>query len=173
MIDKILNIAAILIVGIFAGIFLAEQKMKRLGGSYSTDDQPRTAQATEGPTFDDLLDALEWVESKGIATARGANGEVGAYQLKPIYVEDYYRIIGEKPTFGDVDYRLHKGWSRRVTKTVTQHYAHKDHPDLPVNSAVFLEKAARTHHRPADRNNSLTDDYWQRIKARLENESAR
>ena len=43
-------------------------------------------------TFDDLLDAIEWVESKGDANAIGDGGELGPYQLKKIYVDDVNRI---------------------------------------------------------------------------------
>lgn len=43
--------------------------------------------------IDDLLDAIEWVESKGDACAAGDLGEVGAYQITKQYVDDVNRIL--------------------------------------------------------------------------------
>ncbi len=56
-------------------------------------NQAPEARAMEGPTFDDLLDAIEWVESRGDANAVGDNGRaVGAYQIHQIYIDDVRRI---------------------------------------------------------------------------------
>lgn len=161
----------------------------------STDEQTPEVTATEVYTFDDMLDVIEEEESKGIATARGdfVDGKpraIGAYQLHEIYVEDYYRIIGEKPLMlTDYDFRLSKIWSRRITKTVTQHYAHAAYPELEINDIQFLEAAARVHNGGGDgwrndpdwfvRNHgytldeakkkiATTDAYWNKVKQRLE-----
>ena len=46
-------------------------------------------------TFDDLLDAIEWVESKGDPAAIGDGGDaVGAYQIHKIYVDPDELIDG-------------------------------------------------------------------------------
>ncbi|KKL80183.1 hypothetical protein LCGC14_2007340, partial [marine sediment metagenome] len=59
---------------------------------------PRESEAT----FDDLLDAIEWVESKGDPVAVGKNGEAGAYQITERYIDDVNRILGKnKYTYED------------------------------------------------------------------------
>jgi hypothetical protein len=157
-----------------------------------TDGTDTEVTATDRHSFDDLLDAIEWVESKGIATAVGDNGfAVGAYQLHNIYVHDYYRItkgsrLGLPST---AELRLSKQWSRRVTKAVTQHYAHNAYPDIAINDIKFMEAAARVHNGGGDgwrndpgwfvRNRGYTLEqakkkiantkaYWAKVKARME-----
>jgi hypothetical protein len=156
------------------------------------DEATPEVTVTEGHSFDDLLDEIEWKESKGIATAVGDNGfAVGAYQLHNIYVHDYYRITKESrlglPTTAEL--RLSKRWSRRITKTVTQHYAHAAYPELAVTDIKFMEAAARVHNGGGDgwrndpgwfvRNRGYTLEqakkkiantqaYWADVKARME-----
>lgn len=79
-----------------------------------------------GPSFDDLLDAIEWVESKGDPWAIGDNGNaIGAYQLSKIYVDDCNRIWrcrgGLLKRFKYAD-RIGKKKSREMVKMFLKHY---------------------------------------------------
>ncbi len=130
-----------------------------------------SVQATEGHTFDDLLDAIRFVESEcGPNSKPGQNGEIGDYQLKKIYIDESNRILKlngetERVTYDD---RLDPAESRKITAYVTGHYANNDWYDKPHTRMQFFETAARAHHQPANRNNSKTDAYWLKVRARME-----
>ena len=99
------------------------------------------------PTFDDLLDAIEWVESRGDANAVGdpkpwgiyidnygqevSKGieyqAIGAYQIHKIYVDDVNRILslrGIENAFAYND-RWDKGKSRDMVAVYTEYYGTK------------------------------------------------
>lgn len=138
-------------------------------GRDEAQDTQGIEQGTEA-TFDDLLDAIEWVESRGIASKVCPDGCcVGAYQITQIYLDDYYRIKGwpDDRRYSD-DIRRDKLFSRIITETVTKHYANATWPDLDVNDPQFIETAARTHKSPRNRTISKTDAYWNLIQARME-----
>ena len=86
------------------------------------------ALAEPGHTFEDLLDAIEWVESKGDPWAVGDNGNaVGAYQIHKIYVDDVKRIERRKKGWGILDAfeyadRTDKGLSRKMVTIYLKHY---------------------------------------------------
>jgi len=73
-------------------------------------------------TFDDLLNAIEFVESGGNNQAIGDNGKaIGAFQIWKIYVDDCNRIIGNnKYSYSD---RLSPSKSRQMVKVYIGHYA--------------------------------------------------
>ena len=122
-------------------------------------------------TFGDLLDAIWFVESEcGLNSKPGLNGEIGDYQLKKIYVDDCNRILDLQgmPTRVTYDDRNSPRISRAITCLVTQHYANNDWGDKPFDIMGYIETAARSHHRAGDRNNSKTDAYWEKVKARME-----
>ena len=136
------------------------------------EDKPTETAAQEVIcTFDDMLDAIEWVESKGDAEAIGDNGKaVGSFQIWKIYVDDCNRILkinGESKRVTYVD-RYDPEESRKITAYVTSHYANATWKDKPHTQMQFIETAARSHHRPADRNNSKTDAYWAKVKKEME-----
>ena len=57
-------------------------------------DAPPPLRNTSAPTFEDLLDAIEWVESKGYPNAIGDGGKAaGDFQIHKIYVDDVNRIL--------------------------------------------------------------------------------
>ena len=125
-------------------------------------------------TFDDLLDAIWFIESEcGLNSKPGQNGEIGDYQLKKIYVDDFNRIQrllgydGEEPYMSYND-RFDEKKSRYATSGLISHYACATWKDSPHTSMQWLETAARAHHRPADRENSKTDAYWLKVKAKME-----
>ena len=106
-------------------------------------------------TFDDLLDAIEQVESGGDANAVGDDGwAVGAYQIHKIYVRDTNRILGyDKFTYED---RWDRDKSREMTSIVIQHYGKGD-----------IETMARTHKCPTERYKDSTLPYWEKVNAVL------
>ena len=127
--------------------------------------------ATEGHSYEETLDAIMWVESRGDANAVCPDGCcVGAYQLTEIYVDDCNRILG---LYGDetrVTYagRWNKEMSRHITMIVTGYYAIHDWQDKYPTKMDILETMARTHKNPNKRNHPDTAPYWWKIRARLE-----
>ena len=129
--------------------------------------------------LDDLLDAIEWVESRGNASAIGDNGRaVGAYQIHKIYVDDVNRILkGWKQQIGDqikeaggkglggwfvpytYDDRRNRILSRDMTRVYLTYYS-------PSNDN--LEQMARIHNGgPNGWEKDSTKPYWLKVKARL------
>ncbi len=72
-------------------------------------------------SFDDLLDAIEWVESKGNANAVGDIGKaIGAYQIHKIYVDDVNRIIA---LWGlDKQFTYNDRWDKNKSRSMTEIY---------------------------------------------------
>jgi hypothetical protein len=92
----------------------------------STDEAtPEVEVGRDAFTFSDLLDAIEWVESKGKADAVGDNGNaVGSFQIWKIYVDDVNRILrlqGEEKTYF---YRARqvRSSSREMVTIYLKHY---------------------------------------------------
>jgi hypothetical protein len=119
------------------------------------------------PTFEDLLDAIEWVESKGDANAVGDNGNaVGAYQIWKIYVRDVNRIDGRG--IFEYDDRWSKKISRRMVEIYINWYASRAW-DLTYDTAKYFEYAARCHNGgPNGWKKESTKPYWLKVKARME-----
>jgi hypothetical protein len=90
-----------LLGGILIGVFTdrawyGEQAKEGLHAPIAAPDSPPTAQTTpeQQITFEDLLDAIEMVESGGDPDAVGDNGEaVGSFQIHKIYVDEVNRIL--------------------------------------------------------------------------------
>ena len=110
----------------------------------------------------ELLDAIEWVESKGNPLAVGDDGAaVGSYQIHKIYVDDCNRIcsMGMGGYTGGFDYddRLSTKMSRRMARVYLTYYG------------GTIEEMARKHNGgPRGHKKDATLDYWAKIKARLE-----
>ncbi len=108
--------------------------------------------------FDDLLDAIEWVESKGDPWAVGDDGDaVGAYQIRKIYVDDVNRIWGvlwKKFSYKD---RYSKSKSRFMVRVFLNHYG-----------GTFEEMARKHNGGPNGHNKPSTEAYWLKVKARME-----
>ena len=160
-----LILAAILLIGnLFCKIVIFE-----------IDDHTCTATETASPeytiddtinigyTFDDLLDAIEWVESKGDAGAVGDNGDaVGAYQIHEIYVDDVNMLCGDLFTYED---RWDKAESRIMTNIYLRWYASREN----LGREPTLEDAARIHNGGPDGwKKESTKPYWLKVKARIE-----
>ncbi len=122
-------------------------------------------------TFDDLLDAIEWVESKGDANAVGDDGDaVGAYQLHKIYVDDVNRIVDEN--IYCYEDRWDKKCSREMTGIYIRYYGFKFFGDpRDGNKGPPFEAMARIHNGgPKGYLKESTKAYWAKVKARMEAE---
>ena len=138
--------------------------------------QQTVAKAIPEPTFEDLLDAIEWVESRGIWDAVGDNGQaVGSFQIHKIYVRDVNRIDG-KDIFRYND-RLDKALSHRMVDIYTNWYASRAYDELclqdgmntKIDTLAWFELAARCHNGGPDGwKKDCTKPYWEKVKARLE-----
>ena len=123
-------------------------------------------QATDSAfTFEDLLDAIEWVESKGDAGAIGDNGEaVGAFQISKIYVDDVNRIGKLKnkdkylsSTKWEYYHRRSRTCSRHMANTYLLHYG-----------GTFEEMARKHNGGPRGHLKGSTKPYWLKVKSRME-----
>ncbi len=115
-------------------------------------------------TFDDLLDAIEWVESKGDPWAVGDDGAaVGAYQIHKIYVDDVNRILGYKLFKGEKFYpfdyqdRCKPEKSREMVSIYLNHYG-----------GTFEEMARKHNGGPKGHLKQSTSAYWLKVKSRME-----
>ncbi len=110
--------------------------------------------------FEQLLDAIEKVESSGNPNAVGDNGEaIGAYQIHKIYVDEVNRILGWHNF--SYDDRWDRDKSRWMVSIYLRHYG----------KGKSVEAMARIHNGDPvtgwrDEN---TKPYWLKVKAELEN----
>ena len=134
---------------------------------------------TFGYSFDDLLDAIEWVESKGDANIVGDGGKaIGSFQIHKIYVDDVNRIICKHrmkvSTFRYAD-RQNKDKSRIMVIIYLEEYA-GGYTGEDFYTGVVLgdwqpEKMARIHNGGPDGwKKDCTTPYWEKVKARLDAE---
>ena len=124
----------------------------------------------EVQTFEDILDAIEWVESKGDADTVCPEGCcVGAYQITKIYIDDCNRILKLYKSLARVNYndRWSRLLSRDITRVVTCYYTENDGLSMERDKMAFFKTAARTHKSPPNRNHDCTLPYWEKVKARL------
>ena len=111
---------------------------------------------SELPVPPRLLHAIHQVESEGrIGAIKGVNGELGPFQIRPIYWWD----SGVPGSFEQcADYR----YSVLVITAIMNKYAHRA---LETNN---FETIARIHNGgPNGRHKKSTYAYWQRVKRQL------
>jgi hypothetical protein len=122
----------------------------------------------ENYTFDDLLDAIEWIESKGDANAVGDNGNaIGAYQIHKIYVRDINRFLGWNRF--EYEDRYSKKLSREMTRQYISWYASRAYDDTRDSKFFKLEVMARIHNGgPKGYMKESTKPYWNKVKERME-----
>lgn len=142
------------------------------------------------PSFEDLLDAICWVESrceeymmgdaepiviekKIGATAKVNYRAIGAYQIHESYVDDVNRILGLQGSDKQFTYedRWDKAKSREMTAIYIKNWkaiAEWDKKRPPTQMEHF-EAMARIHNGgPDGYKKESTKPYWLKIKARLD-----
>lgn len=126
-------------------------------------------------TFGDLLDAIEWVESKGDPWAVGDNGAaVGAYQIHKIYVDDVNRIIC-KHRLRVSTFKYSDRYDRYLSRVMVTIYL-EEYGGISVGDDLdgFItpektEKCARIHNGgPWGWRKESTKAYWAKVKAKME-----
>lgn len=130
------------------------------------------------PTYTDLLDAIEWVESKGNSNAVGDNGKaVGAYQLHKIYVDDcnqILKIIDYPIRIGDTEHyymtyddRWNATKSRAMAMVYLWYYGCAVW-NWEDTKQTKMEVMARIHNGgPNGHKKESTKAYWLKVKDRL------
>ncbi len=171
-----LTLYAALIV--MVGFIVGKTKLRGVADSVLP---PPTAKSS-GPTFDDLLDAIEWIESKGDANSVGDNGNaVGAYQLHKIYVDDVNRSLALRGIKNAFTYknRWNRNKSRDMVMVYTEHYATKAWNKIWNNGQFattkkregfmkYFELQTRIHNGgPRGYRLPATKKYWLKVKERL------
>lgn len=124
-------------------------------------------------TFEDLLDAIEQVESGGDPNAIGDNGQaVGNFQIHKIYVDDVNRIEKTNhtskyysPNQYEYYHRENPYCSRSMVQIYLEHYATKKR----IGREPTFEDMARIHNGgPNGWKKESTKPYWQKVKRELE-----
>jgi hypothetical protein len=154
-----LSTAITIIIGFLIG-FIGAETYRNTSTEQGTGTTPHglEVKATEGRTFKDLLDAIEWVESKGKADAIGDNGEaVGAYQIHKIYVDDVNRIMPRLSWRFFYSDRYNREKSRKMVTIYLKHYG-----------GTFEEMARKHNGGPKGHLKEATKPYWIKVKNRME-----
>lgn len=172
---------AIITIAMLACILLGASLQYMLG-SYLPPEPGASVARAEAPayklyTFANLLDAMEYVESKGKADAVGDGGAaVGSFQIHKIYVDDVNRIIAKRglrtPDF-TYDDRLDPFKSRIMVTIYTEEYTDIRAGQIFQNTFKIerFEKAARNHNGgPWGWRKESTIAYWELVRARLESQ---
>ena len=111
-----------------------------------------------------LLDAIQTVESNGNESAIGDNGKaVGAFQIHKIYVDDVNSFSSEKFTYED---RKNKEKSQKIVKLYLEHYG-KSY-EKKTGKKATNEVLARIHNGgPKGYNKEATKNYWKKVENNL------
>ena len=111
-----------------------------------------------------LLDAIQTVESNGKESAVGDNGKaVGAFQIHKIYVDDVNSFSSEKFTYED---RKNKEKSQKIVKLYLEHYG-KSY-EKKTGKKATNEILARIHNGgPKGYNKETTKNYWKKVENNL------
>ncbi len=149
----------------------------------SPSEAPEGFSSPLGATFEDLLDAICYVESKCEAGMMGdaepiilkkrvgAVAEVnyraiGAYQIHKKYVDDCNKILGKK-VYTYVD-RWDKDKSRKMTEMYIMYYAGIRTNVIYKTNEQWYESMARIHNGGPDGWKSpSTEKYWLKVKDRM------
>lgn len=123
-------------------------------------------------TFEDLLDAIEWVESRGDANAVGDNGKaVGAYQLTKEALDDandYVSLLWWKVTGNNVGFYTYKDrWDKAKSREIATWYIRRWTAGTGNYDATLEDKARIYNGGPRGYEKESTKAYWQKVKARM------
>lgn len=140
-------------------------------------------------TFEGLLDAIEWVESKGDPGVIGADGEVGAFQISKIYVDDVNRIAYlmhkdkySAPISWEYFHRKSLTCSRWMVNAYLTHYGgtieemarkHNGGPDGWRDDPEWFVRNRGYTLEEAKSKIANTKAYWVKIKERLDAQNNR
>ncbi len=117
------------------------------------------------PSFDDLLDAIEWVESRGDANAIGDNGRaVGAYQIHKIFVDDLNRIykLQHNDKYSScLQWRYYHRENKVCSRIIARDY-------LRYYGGTIEDMARKFNGGPNGHKKESTKSYWLKVKARME-----
>lgn len=177
---------------------MTPQEYNQWIAGYIEKCKKRENAARTNHSFEDLLDAIEWVESKGRAGMMGDAEPVvlelkvgavveinyraiGAYQLHKIYVDDVNRILkGWKEQIGaqikEAGGKGLGGWF--VPYTYEDRWNRECSRDMvdvyltyynPSEAENEFEAMARIHNGGPDGwKKESTKEYWEKVKSRLE-----
>lgn len=129
-------------------------------------------------TLEDLLNAIEQIESGGNPKAVGDGGDaVGNFQIHKIYVDDVNRILalqGKKGRFNYKD-RWDKTKSREIAEIYLRYYNHNTPTNgksqYPFGNMSWQERLARIHNGGSTGyKKESTKPYWEKVKRELEGE---
>ncbi len=123
-------------------------------------------------TFEDLLDAIEMVESGGDENAIGAGGEaVGSFQIHKIYVDDVNRIQlakHEKRHMGYLPYRYEWRKDRNISRDIVSIYLRYYATMRRIGRKPTVQDKARIHNGgPNGWKKESTIPYWEKVKKLL------
>ena len=171
------------IIAIHVGFWIKAHKSPAMGELFSSGAGANSSLKTQQPapiyTLDDLLDAIEQIESGGDASAIGKDGEVGSFQIKKIFVDDVTRIIKMaypdgmrlKPSY---EARLDRVKSRAMAYVYIWYYSWHNIEGMTLEKLDHLtmkeaEYMARIFNGgPTGHKKECTKAYWLKVKAELE-----
>lgn len=114
-----------------------------------------------------LFDAIAYVESKGDFIAVGPGGEIGMYQLTPVYVDDVNRILqwrrinGRNYTYAD---RYNPKLCEEMMIIYWEHYTGCVHL---VRDADWSDLVRIHYGGPNGHKSGRTIHYWNRVQTAL------
>ena len=161
-----LLIMAVVVPGLIIAVRSQNNAQEGVASGQTSIAQAELPQSSAQNEFEDLLDAIEWVESQGDPNAIGDDGKaIGAYQIWKIYVDDvnrifklYIRPMYQKGGLYTYEDRRDRDKSREMTAIVIQHYGKGN-----------IEYMARIHNGGGNgHRKESTKPYWAKVKARLE-----
>lgn len=145
-----------------------------------TDGDKGKDALSNDPNFEDLLDAIEFVESRGNPNAVCENGCcIGAYQLSCIYVDECDRIANGKSVWAsDCNYAYADRWNKDKSRAMTRLYIdYYSKQSIIADSELlnfcpkikWFEIMARIHNGgPNGWMKTSTKKYWLKVKTQLE-----
>lgn len=141
------------------------RSLQRGPGSQHPFSEGATLTGDPAQTFDDLLDAIEWVESKGDPWAVGDNGKaVGSFQIHEIFFNDVKRIQLKRPatfSWSACMFRLKDRYDPKKSRQMVTIY-------LKYYGGTFEEMARKHNGGPNGHKKESTKAYWLKVKARME-----
>jgi hypothetical protein len=129
-----------------------------LGAHNETQTKVERRGGDTDPKLEKLLDAIEWVESRGDTLAVGDNGRsLGAYQIQRAYVSD---ALGRRLSSGE--YRR-ISFSRRSSRDAIVRYW-KRYAPVAYRQGRAGDLARIHHGGPHGDHKAATKKYWRKVQ---------